>query len=223
MTAPRVVVLDVNETLSDTGPLTTRFTDVGAPAHLAALWFTTVLRDGIGLAAAGAQAPFAEIAAGVARVLLDGVTLDRSVDDAVDHVLEGFGALPVHPDVVPGLRALAAAGVRVVTLSNGAASVAEGLLERAGVRDAVEQVLTVADAGVWKPAAAAYAHALARCGVSADEAMLVAVHPWDVDGARRAGLRTAWIDRAGTPYPGHLLAPELAERSLVDLAGALAS
>jgi 2-haloacid dehalogenase len=48
--------------------------------------------------------------------------------------------------------------------------------------------------------------------------MLVAVHPWDVDGAARAGLRTAWIDRGGSRYPTHLLAPELTATSITDLA-----
>ena len=222
VTPPRLLVLDVNETLSDMGPITGRFTDVGAPAHLAALWFSSVLRDGLGLAAAGASAPFAEIATGVARGLLDDLPLDRSVDDAVSHVLDGFGSLGVHPDVPDGLRALAEQGIRVVTLSNGATWVAEGLLERAGIRDTVEAVLSVDDAGVWKPAPAAYRYALEQTGVDAADAMLVAVHPWDLDGARRAGLRSAWIDRTGAPYPSHLLPPELTERSFVDLAAALA-
>ena len=31
--------------------------------------------------------------------------------------------------------------------------------------------------------------------------MLVAVHPWDIDGASRAGLVTAWLNRSGGPYP----------------------
>lgn len=39
------------------------------------------------------------------------------------------------------------------------------------------------------------------------DAMLVAVHPWDVDGAARAGMRTAWLDRRGTAYPSYFTAP----------------
>ncbi len=35
----QVLVFDVNETLSDMGPLRTRFEDIGAPAHLLPLWF----------------------------------------------------------------------------------------------------------------------------------------------------------------------------------------
>jgi len=54
---------------------------------------------------------------------------------------------------------------------------------------------------VWKPAAAAYDYAVAECGVEALDAMLVAVHPWDIDGASRAGLATAWLDRNWRPLP----------------------
>jgi len=32
---PKVVVFDVNETLSDMSPIASRFADVGAPRHLA--------------------------------------------------------------------------------------------------------------------------------------------------------------------------------------------
>ena len=49
--------------------------------------------------------------------------------------------------------------------------------------------------------------------------LLVAVHPWDIDGAKRAGLRTAWINRGGQPYPGYFLAPDHSVTGLSELAG----
>lgn len=218
----RVVVLDVNETLSDLVPLRARFADVGASEELAPTWFAAVLREGMALAAVGQQAAFADVGRHVLDVLLPAeLTVRRSA--AVDHVLTGFTALPVHPDVPDGLRALRELGVRVVTLSNGAASVAEALLERAGVAHLVEATLSVADAGVWKPAAAAYAHAVAWSGEPAEAHLLVAVHPWDVHGAQQAGWSGAWVDRPGTtPYPGYLDAPALRVRDLPDLARRLA-
>ena len=91
----------------------------------------------------------------------------------------------------------------MVTLSNGSASVARRLLTRAGVAQHLEMMLSVEDAGVWKPAPGAYAYAAHRCGVDVADLMLVAVHPWDVDGAARAGLRTAWVNRTGSGYPAH--------------------
>ena len=122
--------------------------------------------------------------------------------------MAGFLELPVHPDVPDGVRALRAAGHRLATLSNGAAEVAAGLLGRAGIRDQFEALLSVEDAGAWKPARAAYLYAADRLGVRPAEATLVAVHPWDIDGAARAGLRTAWINRTGAAYPAHLTSPE---------------
>jgi 2-haloacid dehalogenase len=50
---------------------------------------------------------------------------------------------------------------------------------------------------------------------------MVAVHPRDIDGAARAGLRTAWIDRAGGPYPGYLTPPDHRVSSLGELAARL--
>jgi 2-haloacid dehalogenase len=215
---PTVVVLDVNETLSDLSPLAERFTDVGAPEHLAPLWFAGVLRDGFGLAAAGTAEPFARIAVGHLRTVLQGQPLTRGLDDAVDHVMAGFAGLSVHPDVPDGLHRLRAAGVRLVTLSNGSVDVADGLLSRAGVRDELEALLSVEDVGIWKPAPASYAYAARRCGAAPGDLMLVAVHPWDIDGAARAGLRTAWVDRSAGHYPDYLTAPELTVSGLDDLA-----
>lgn len=215
---PKVIVFDVNETLSDLSPLAGRFADIGAPTQLAATWFASVLRDGFALTAAGATARFADLGAAVLATMLHGVSLDRSLDDATRHVLGGFTELSVHPDVVDGVRALAAKGQRLATLSNGAASVAEGLLQRAGVADVFERLLSVEDAGVWKPAAGAYRYAARQLDVHPTQMMLVAVHPWDVDGAQRAGLQGAWVNRDGGPYPSTFTAPDLTVDSLTELA-----
>ena len=207
-----VYVFDVNETLSDLAPMGTRFAEVGLPPTAAQLWFAALLRDGIGVAAAGGLVRFADAARGVLAPMLPGDP------DAVEHVMVGFQELPVHPDVPDGVRALRAAGHRLATLSNGAAQVAAGLLGRAGVRDQFEALLSVEDAGAWKPARAAYLYAADRLRVRPAEATLVAVHPWDIDGAARAGLRTAWINRSGADYPAHLTSPERTVRTVGELA-----
>ncbi len=217
-----MLVFDVNETLSDMAPIADRFAEVGAPASLAAPWFAGVLRDGFALTVAGVAAPFADIGAEGLRALLTGCTLSRPLHDAVAHVMSGFTGLDVHPDVREGIPQLAGHGLRLVTLSNGAASVARALLERSGLDGQLEELMSVEDAGIWKPARGAYAHACDRLGVAAADAMLVAVHPWDVDGASRAGLATCWVDRSGVPYPSYFRAPDLVATGLDDLARQLA-
>lgn len=215
---PRLIVFDVNETLSDMSPMAARFEDVGAPGHLAQAWFAGLLRDGFALTVVGENPAFADLAVASLHGALPAHQLDRNVDDAIDHIMAGFADLTVHADVVPGVTALHELGITLVTLSNGSAAVAERLLEAAGLRARFDRLLSVEQAGAWKPAPNAYGYALAECGVDATDAMLVAVHPWDTDGAARAGLRTAWINRRGTTYPAHFVAPELEAVSLVDLA-----
>ncbi len=216
-----VLIFDVNETLSDMSLMIRRFEDVGAPGHLATTWFAGLLRDGFALTAAGASEPFARIAAEALRISLRDLSLDRAPGDAVQHIMDGFAGLSVHGDVPEGISALRAMGVRLVTLSNGSTSVAEALFDRAGIRRHFEALLSVENAGAWKPAPVAYDYALKQCGVQPRDAMLVAVHPWDIDGAARAGLATAWINRSGGPYPAYFTAPDVSPRSLVDLADLL--
>ena len=223
MERPEVVVFDVNETLSDLRPLAERFSEVGAPAALVPTWFAGVLRDGFALTAVGATAPFAQIGRALLLSLFHAEPGVADPPAAAERVLAAFGELDVHPDVVPGVRALARAGVRMVTLSNGAAEVAEGLLTRAGLRGLVEHVLSVQPSGAWKPSARAYAEAGRATGVPLERMLLAAVHPWDVEGAGRAGMRTAWVDRlGGSPYPPHFSAADLTVRGVDDLAARLA-
>lgn len=224
MAAP-VIVFDVNETLSDLGPVAEAFTVAGAPVHLAELWFAVVLRDGFAAAVSGDLVRFADLGRNAARALLAEPVRRSGVDleVAVDQVLRAFTSLDLHPDVAPGIRALAGSGARMVTLSNGSASVAEGLLTRAGLRDLVEHVLSVEDAGIWKPAARAYCYAAETCAVEPADLLMVAVHPWDLHGAHAAGLRTCWVNRPGSDrplqYPAHFSAPDHVVSGVGDLVG----
>jgi 2-haloacid dehalogenase len=216
-----VIVFDVNETLSDMSPMGDRFAEVGAPASMAKLWFASLLRDGFALTAAGDEGAFAEIGAEALRGLFAGVALKREPEAAVRHVMAGLGTLGLHPDVPPGVSALKAAGYRLATLTNGSAQVAEKLLATAGIRDSFDLLLSVEDAPAWKPARAAYEYAASACGAAPDQLLLVAVHPWDIHGASRAGLATAWVNRSGAPYPGYFRAPDYTVGNLGELAGTL--
>ncbi len=212
-----VLVFDVNETLYDLSPLAARFVEVGAPASMSALWFTTLLRDGFALTIADSPVTFPAVAGEVLRVLLPTVGLTRPLEEAVDHVVAGFGDLELHPDVACTVRGLAEQGHRLVTLSNASASVAEKLLTNADVRDQFEHVLSVDDAGAWKPDRRAYEFAARTCGVGLDQMLMIGVHPWDIDGAARAGMVTAWLDRSESYYPATFRRPVFTLASLEEL------
>jgi 2-haloacid dehalogenase len=88
---------------------------------------------------------------------------------------------------------------------------------RAGRSDAFEALLSVEDAPGWKPAQSAYGYAGQASGTDPSQMMLVAVHPWDIHGAARAGLQTAWINRAGATYPAYFTPPDHTVTALTEL------
>jgi 2-haloacid dehalogenase len=218
----QVVLFDVNETLSDMKPLQARFEEVGAPAQLSATWFAGVLRDGFALTASGEYAAFADVASDVLRQLLAGLPDWRGdPDEATARILAGFGDLRVHPDVPDGVRRLAGSGLRLATMTNGSKAVSEGLLGRAGLLEHFTALLDVSGPRAWKPAAAAYRYALDQLGARPEETLLVAVHPWDIAGARQAGLPAAWLRRGARAYPSVMTPPTVAVDDLRELAGLL--
>ncbi|MFE7629970.1 haloacid dehalogenase type II [Kocuria sp. NPDC057446] len=218
-----VLVFDVNETLSDLRPLHGAFEELGVPGEVAATWFASVLREGFALAVHGEAQPFAVLGQEVARMLFAAHPPTGDVEDAVSHVLEAVQALPVHADVPDGVRAMAEAGFRLTALTNGSAATAEGLLERGGVRQHFEHVRSVEEAPCWKPASEAYTWASGAWGVPLEQMLMIAVHPWDLHGAARAGMRTAWIDRHGAPWPRYARTPDLRVSGVRELAARLSA
>ena len=135
----------------------------------------------------------------------------------------GLDELEVHATSQTACRRSSDLGSRLVTLSNVEVSAAEHVLARAGLAGHFERHLSTEDAGMWKPAPAAYAYAAGRCRSRPAAMLLVAVHPWDVNGAHLAGFRTAWINRTGATYPGYFNPPTVEARSLNHLAQLLAT
>lgn len=180
-----------------------------------------MLQDGFALTAAGDNGTFAGIGEAL-RGLFTGTELNRDIEPAVQHVMAGLSGLELHPDVADGIEALHAAGYRLATLTNGSTQVAEKLFTDAGIRDSFGLLLSVEDAPAWKPGKAAYEYAASACGTTPEQMLLVAVHPWDIHGAARAGLATAWINRTGAPYPEYFQTPDHTVSALPDLVSVLA-
>lgn len=120
----------------------------------------------------------------------------------------------LYPDVPVALPRLAARRP-LASLTNGNAD-----LGLTGVRAHFAQHVCARDAGVAKPDPRIFQLAAARLGVAPAAVLHVGDDPaLDIAGARDAGLRTAWINRAGAPWPTALgPAPELDLRDLGELA-----
>ena len=126
------------------------------------------------------------------------------VEPAFNVFDEARNRVELYPDVVPELRYLFAR-YRIVAVTNGNAN-----LHRIGIGHLFHGVVTSVDAGAAKPERPIFDQAVRAAGVPPADILHVGDHPeLDVDGARRAGFRTAWINRAGGTWPAHLEAPDV--------------
>jgi len=216
---PHVVAFDVVETLMSLEPLRQRIVEIGLPASTLERWFALVLRDGMALTLARDYEPFPTVAASALRVVGDGELTDQDVD----HVLAGLGELPAQPDAQPAMQVLSDAGITVVCLSNGAQDSTEAFLARSELDRLVEQVISVAEVGQWKPPPQVYQYALHRVGRAGYEVALVAVHAFDCHGAHAAGLTTGWAARHERYYGDIYTPPDVSGADLVEVAEALAA
>lgn len=220
MAAPRLVVFDAIETLFSLEPVRGKLRDVGAGDHALDTWFARLLRDAFALTAAGGYAGFRAVAEGALRSTL----ADHGVpatDESVDGIFAAFATLPIHHDGSPALEAVADSGITIHVLTNGTRETTEQVLAKAGVDHLVDAVLTVHDVGRWKPAPEPYLHAARTANVAPAEAALVAVHGWDIVGARSAGLRTGWCSRLEQHLSSVLGPADATGDSLVDVVDAL--
>ncbi|RCG27525.1 haloacid dehalogenase type II [Streptomyces diacarni] len=217
---PQAVVFDVLETLMRLEPLGDRFEEIGQPAAALQPWFLRVQRDCMALTLSGEVACSSTFLDAAHQALR--VESGQSVSEAeIEHVLSGLPRLPAHPDALPALRRLREAGVRVGALTVGDAEVTRAFLEHNGLAPHVEQVVTAAEAGAWKPAPEVYRAAAERVGAPPAATALVAVHAWDCHGANRAGLLSGWCARLEGRHSAMFAEPDVVGEDLDQVAEGL--
>ncbi len=205
----RVVVFDVNETLLDLAPIRRGFAELFGDERLAGDWFRTLLQLSFVSVIVEDHRPFTELAA--AAFDMTAQRIDRSVDPAErDAVLGRIRELPPHPDVLPAIERLAAAGIPMAALTNSPQATAEAQLTNAGIAPFLSHIMSVDLVGRFKPHPSVYRTAAARLAIPIDHMVMVAAHDWDVAGAMHAGAAGAFVAR-----PGQVLSPLQPEPAFV--------
>jgi 2-haloacid dehalogenase len=155
--------------------------------------------------------------------------------DALDYSLERLG-IPVddatrtrllgawldvrpYPEVAEALSALSPR--RLAVLSNGNPDMLEACLAAAGLRDRFDHVLSVDDAGIYKPHPSVYELAVKAFNLPAERILFVSSNAWDAAGARSAGLRVVWVNRSEAAFDRLGAEPDAVVADLVALSGAL--
>jgi 2-haloacid dehalogenase len=119
-------------------------------------------------------------------------------------LMEAYLSLAAFADVKPGLEALKKQGVKLAILSNGEPKMLDAAATSAGIRDILDDIISVEEVKIFKPSPRVYNLAPERMKVTNPELGFVSANSWDIDGAASAGLNTFWIQRSAAEVPEEL-------------------
>lgn len=167
---------------------------------------------------AGPHAPFKEISrrAFAYRLEQAGAPVD---DDRVRGVLDAWRDLEPYPDVEPALSRLGEE-YALVGLSNGDPDMLAAV--EPSFETELDGVISVAEAGAYKPHPAPYRLLCERFDVAPHEVAFVSAHTFDIVGAKAVGMRGAFVNRHDNPYGGWPHRPDVRVNDPEGLADELA-
>ena len=137
---------------------------------------------------------------------------------AQQQLLAKFSQLSAFEDVIVGLALLRNQGHTLVAFSNGPELAVRNLMHNAGVLPQLHDVISVDDLQTFKPNPAVYHYLINRTQTDPTHCWMVSSNPWDVIGAKAAGLNTAWIQRDSKKvFDPWGIEPDLTVSNLIEL------
>jgi len=212
---PEVIAFDLLGTLFSLSSLEPLVVAAGGDASTTEVWFSRLVGDGLALTAARDYQPFRDVAKAALRDVLPG-----SKAAARDKVLAGLTKLEVLPDSAPAMGRTVM-NARVMVISNTSNDITRKLLKRGRLDAFVDSIVSAEDVKEWKPGSDPYAFAAATQEIDLSRMALVSSHPWDVLGARKAGLIAGWCNRTGATFPATFGKPDVTGPNLLEVVEAL--
>jgi 2-haloacid dehalogenase len=130
---------------------------------------------------------------------LDFAMASLGIDDAAlrERLMDLYLRLDAYPEVPEVLRQLKAAGKKTAILSNGSPRMLEAAVRNAGIDDVLDGVLSVEDAGIYKPHPSVYELVTKSMDVAPQAVSFQSSNGWDAHAAKAFGFRVVWINRFG--------------------------
>jgi 2-haloacid dehalogenase len=197
--APSVYVFDAYGTLFDVRSAVARLSSrIGPEAdRLSALWRTKQLEYSWVRSLMRRHADFWRLTDDALDFAMAAVP---GVDAALrDLLLDAYRTLDAYPEVPAVLAELRRRGAKCAILSNGSPEMLAGAVGSAGLADLLDAVLSVEEAGIFKPDPRVYRLVLDRFGVGGGEVSFQSSNAWDIAGAAAFGFSAVWINRTAQP------------------------
>jgi 2-haloacid dehalogenase len=165
----------------------------------------------------GPHTPFKEINRRALTYRLEQAGIDAS-DEEVRRIVREWKNLQPYPDVDAALNDLNEE-YALVGLSNGDPDMLSAV--QGNFDTDLDGVISVAEAGTYKPHPAPYKLLCERFDVAPHEVMFVTAHTFDLVGGVAVGMRGGFLNRHDNPYGGWSHRPTLQVTNATELADAL--
>jgi 2-haloacid dehalogenase len=184
-------------------------------APLTALWRDKQLQYTWLRAAQGLHADFWQVTGDALDFTLEAMRIDAP--GLRDRLMNCYLALETFPEVPEVLERLKAGGMRTAILSNGSPMMLQAAVSRARLDGLLDAVLSVEEAGVYKPSPKVYQLVLDQFGVEAAAISFQSSNAWDAYAASAFGMKVVWCNRYGQPRERLPGAPDFEIQTLRDL------
>ena len=114
-----------------------------------------------------------------------------------DRLMQLYLTLDTFPEVPNVLNRLKKSGMKLAILSNGSPKMLDALVKGAKLEGMFDAVLSVEDAGVYKPHPRVYQLAVDRLAVPVSAISFQSSNAWDAYAASAFGMQVVWCNRYG--------------------------
>lgn len=114
-------------------------------------------------------------------------------------LMNAYLELKAWPDVLPALKSLKSAGLRLAFLSNLTPQVLDANIKSAGLDGLFEHALSTDKIKTYKPDPRAYQMGIDAFKLKREEILFAAFGGWDAAGAKSFGYPTFWVNRLNLP------------------------
>lgn len=218
----QAVFFDMNETVLNPGLLKESFGKYFDDEYVVKYWFAKLLHTSTITGIMDAYKNFGELAAVVLENIFHQSGKALTPEIKAD-ILGSFRKLPAYDDVAEALAILRRNAFRAIAVSNSSRAMIQEQLTNAGIIELFDAFYSVDAVAKYKPFKEIYLYAAREEHVAPENVVMVASHDWDLFGARRAGLKTAYIKRKNEIFNPYYARPDIAASDMVELVRAILS
>ncbi|WP_435237669.1 haloacid dehalogenase type II [Psychromonas sp. PT13] len=212
----KAVFFDMNETMLNLSLLKDSFDKHFEDKYVLKYWFTKLLHTSTVVGSMNEYANFGQLSEAVLESLFheNGKLLTT---DIKNEILGSFKSLPTYDDVPLALALLRKNGIKTIAVSNSSLAMIKEQLTNANIIELFDNYYSVDSVEKYKPFNDIYEYVANKEQLSIENIAMVASHDWDLFGAKKIGLTTAYIKRKEEIFNPYYPRPDYSDTDLYSL------